>query len=65
MLVSFSGLLNTPDELGNAEAAIEQIAHVRDAIIFLQRAIRPTDLIGQLDREVLCSGLMAGIVLLR
>lgn len=54
MLVSFSGLLNTPQSLINANDAndaIEQIAHVRDAIAFLQRAIRPTDLIGQLDRE--------------
>lgn len=51
MLVCFSGLLNTPEGLVKADDAIEQIAHVRDAISFLQRAIRPTDLIGQLDRE--------------
>ncbi|WP_336760336.1 GGDEF domain-containing protein [Asaia sp. VD9] len=51
MLVSFSGLLQAQHGAGAAEEAVEQIAHVRDAINFLQRAIRPTDLIGQLDRE--------------
>ncbi|GBQ96994.1 GGDEF domain-containing protein [Asaia lannensis] len=51
MLVCFSGLLTTPSDIVEAEEAVEQIAHVRDAINFLQRAIRPTDLIGQLDRE--------------
>ncbi|WP_122050220.1 GGDEF domain-containing protein [Asaia bogorensis] len=51
MLVSFHGLLHTPSETVEAEEAVAQIAHVRDAIKFLQRAIRPTDLIGQIDRE--------------
>ncbi|GBQ92835.1 hypothetical protein AA0535_2667 [Asaia krungthepensis NRIC 0535] len=51
MLVCFSGLLHTTSDIVEAEEAVEQIAHVRDAISFLQRAIRPTDLIGQLDRE--------------
>ncbi|BAT20131.1 diguanylate cyclase domain-containing protein [Asaia bogorensis] len=51
MLVSFYGLLHTPSETVEADEAVEQIAHVRDAISFLQRAIRPTDLMGQLDRE--------------
>ncbi len=51
MLVCFSGLLNAPDGSVKAEGAVEQISHVRDAIGFLQRAIRPTDLVGQLDRE--------------
>lgn len=51
LLVCFSGLLTTGKDIVEAEEAVEQIAHVRDAISFLQRAIRPTDLIGQLDRE--------------
>jgi len=51
MLVSFYGLLHTPSETVEADEAVEQIGHVRDAISFLQRAIRPTDLMGQLDRE--------------
>ncbi|WP_147092389.1 GGDEF domain-containing protein [Swaminathania salitolerans] len=52
MLVCFSGLLDVRDDAEvEADDAITQITHVRDAIAFLQRAIRPTDIIGQVDRE--------------
>lgn len=51
MLVSFSGLIATGQIDPDDRNGPDQIADVHDAINFLQRSIRPTDLIGQIDRE--------------